>query len=249
MNRIWWDSDKVSVLTDCIEAAEHSHCMLQFFLSLNDNLHIRVSGEEISCKCIIVDKNVRHAFSTGKMLHFTCILDPFSGVAERMKNVFAGRDYHIFDTDKAEALQSLAGNLLTASDTEAYVTFMKRLYELWGVSNYRQPYDERIVRLLELLEHCDCDNHAIAKYADALSVSPSRLSHLFREQTGIPLKNYLTLHQLERAFTALLGGESITGAALNAGFDSPSHFAATVKRMMGLPASSAVKDSEFLKVY
>ena len=38
-------------------------------------------------------------------------------------------------------------------------------------------------------------------------------------------------------------------AALNAGFDSPSHFASTVKRMMGLPARSTVKDSEFLKVY
>ena len=65
----------------------------------------------------------------------------------------------------------------------------------------------------------------------------------------ITLKNYLTLHQLERAFQDLLAGKRITEAALNAGFDSPSHFASTVKRMMGLPARSTIKDSEFLKVY
>ena len=79
--------------------------------------------------------------------------------------------------------------------------------------------------------------------------SASRLSELFSGQVGITLKKYLTLHQLERAFQDLLAGKWITEAALNAGFDSPSHFASTVKRMMGLPARSTVKDSEFLKVY
>lgn len=72
---------------------------------------------------------------------------------------------------------------------------------------------------------------------------------MFSEQVWITLKKYLTLHQLERVFQDLLAGKRITEAALNAGFDSPSHFASTVKRMMGLPARSTVKDSEFLKVY
>jgi methylphosphotriester-DNA--protein-cysteine methyltransferase len=66
---------------------------------------------------------------------------------------------------------------------------------------------------------------------------------------GIPLKSYLTLHQLEKAYQDILNGNSITDAAMNAGFDSPSHFAATVKRLMGLPTRRALKDSRFLKVY
>jgi methylphosphotriester-DNA--protein-cysteine methyltransferase len=72
---------------------------------------------------------------------------------------------------------------------------------------------------------------------------------LFSEEVGIPLKKYLSLHQLERAFEKILKGKSITDAAMEADFDSPSHFAFTVKKMMGLPARNTVKNSEFLKVY
>ena len=102
---------------------------------------------------------------------------------------------------------------------------------------------------MAILEDCDCHEHAIEKYADTLCLSSSRLSHLFSEKTGISLKSYLTLHQLQRAFRAILQGSSITDAAMNAGFDSPSHFASTAKRLMGLPARATVKDSEFLKVF
>ena len=64
----------------------------------------------------------------------------------------------------------------------------------------------------------------------------------------MPLKSYIMLHQVERAFIKLLCGKNITEAALEAGFDSSSHFSATVKRMMGIPASLSTKDSVFLKV-
>ena len=40
----------------------------------------------------------------------------------------------------------------------------------------------------------------------------------------------------------------LTTSALNAGFDSPSHFAYTNKLMTGMSASNIMKDSEFLKV-
>ena len=118
-----------------------------------------------------------------------------------------------------------------------------------GIEPREQPLDERITELLSLLKKCDCYDHTIAAFAKQVSLSPSRLSHLFREQVGVPLKSYIVLHQTEKAFTALLGGASITDAAMLAGFDSPSHFAATVKKLMGQPASKATKDSEFLKVF
>lgn len=54
--------------------------------------------------------------------------------------------------------------------------------------------------------------------------SQSRLSHLFKEQIGIPLKSYIQFHPMKQAFLALLHGKSITEAALATNFDSPSHF-------------------------
>ena len=109
--------------------------------------------------------------------------------------------------------------------------------------------DGRIIDFLNKLEDCSCFDHSVDRFAEELSVSTSRLSHLFSEQVGISLKSYLTLHQLERAYQDILEGSGITEAAMNAGFDSPSHFAATVKRLMGLPTRRTLKDSRFLKVY
>ena len=126
--------------------------------------------------------------------------------------------------------------------------FSEKLCRFLGVKQEPFHFDQRIELLLQLIENCDCNSHAISSFADKVSLSPSRLSHLFKAETGVPLKSYITLHQVERAFMKLLCGKNITEAALEAGFDSSSHFSATVKRMMGIPASLSTKDSVFLKV-
>ncbi len=249
MNRIYWDTDKISMLTDRLDASAHSHGMIQFFLCLEDSLEIKVGKEKIKCPCILVNKNVNHTFKTNNMIHFTCVIEPVSDIGTIIKGILQDRDYYIFDDSKAKELRKLAAPMVDTFDTASYKEFMKRLYECFDVSFPDKKFDERILSFLNMLEHCSCDEHSIGEYADRLSLSASRLSHLFREQVGITLKNYLTLHQLERAFQDLLTGKRITEAALDAGFDSPSHFAATVKRLMGLPARNMIKDSEFLKVY
>ena len=47
MNRIYWDIDKISMLTDHLDASAHSPGMIQFFLCLEDELEIRVGKEKI----------------------------------------------------------------------------------------------------------------------------------------------------------------------------------------------------------
>ena len=58
MNRIYWDIDKISMLTDHLDASAHSHGMIQFFLCLEDELEIRVGKEKIMCSCILVRLNL-----------------------------------------------------------------------------------------------------------------------------------------------------------------------------------------------
>lgn len=102
---------------------------------------------------------------------------------------------------------------------------------------------------MQKLDVCDCSDHSIAQFAKELYLSPSRLAHLVQEETGMPLKAILYCTSWKKAYEILLrGGTSITDAVMQAGFDNPSHFAATSKALMGMSASSILKDSEFLKV-
>lgn len=249
MNRIYWDKDKILIVTNQLEAIKHRHCMLQLFFGLEKELNICVAEKDLKSKCILVNQNVNHSFLTGRNLHMSLIIDTTSDLAEQLNRLIAKNEYHIFDSEQYEEIEKYGYALIRSNDIDDYRKLIQVLYSYLGISESRKLYDDRITKLLHSIEHCDCDEHSISFFAEKVSLSPSRLSHLFRAQVGIPLKSYIQLHQMQKAFLALLEGRSITEAAMLAKFDSPSHFAAVTKRMMGTPASISLKNSEFLKVF
>ena len=248
MLKIFFDTDNIGIITDTIDAEVHSHYPIQLFLSMDEPLRITIAGKEICAHCLAVGHNVPHAFSSQNRAHISAIIEAASDFSRSLNERIDGA-FAIFENDGLPALQSKAKELIVASDKEQWQDFMRDFKLYSGIEPRKQPLDERITELLSLLKQCDCYDHTIAAFAKKVSLSPDRLSHLFREQVGVPLKSYIVLHQTEKAFASLLGGASITDAAMLSGFDSPSHFAATVKKLMGQPASKSTKDSEFLKVF
>lgn len=249
MNRIYWELDKISLLTDHLDAAKHSHWMLQLFLSIEDTMDICVADKWVSCKCIIVNKNISHSFSANKKLHFSAIIEPASVIADQLNKKLHDHDYYTLNTDSITKAQQSAKELIENNDILLYHAFIQKLYKALGIKESEKNYDERVSEFLRLIDCCSCNVHSISSFTDRLALSPSRFSHIFREQVGVPLKSYILLHQMETAFTHLLKGKNITEAAMLSGFDSPSHFAAAAKKLMGMPAGLSLKDSEFLKVY
>lgn len=247
MLKIFWDKDNIAFIGDQVNATEHSHCILQVFLSLDEPLQLTVENEQISGKCIIVSQNVRHTFSCENKIRLSILIEPSSSFAKELTKKIAG-NYLIFNY-KIERIQQKAAVLIETDDKQNYFDFIQDFAEYLGIERNSKVMDERITELLELLQNCDCYDHTIESFAQKVCLSSSRLSHLFREQIGVPLKSYILFHQLEKAFTTLFNGANITDAAMLAGFDSTSHFAATVKKWMGMPVSASIKDSEFLKVF
>lgn len=248
MNKIFWDRDKISIITDQIEAVPHKHWAMQLFLSLEKNLEISVEGKKFSCRCIAINRNTLHSFSTGGSLYFTMIIEPTSSVANQLDERMEGKKHHIFDNQDIEPTQRLLFSLIDSGGMGEYREFMIQLYKFLRLKEQSKKYDDRIRDLLYEIERCNCNTHSIASFADKVALSSSRLSHLFKEQVGMPLKSYIQFHQMQRAFLALLNGKNITEAAMMAGFDTPSHFATVTKKMMGMPASVSMKNSVFLKV-
>lgn len=248
MNKIYWDRDKIAIITDQIEAVPHKHWAMQLFLSIEKNLEIGVEDNEISCRCIVVNRNILHSFSTGNSVYFTMIIEPTSNLAIQLEERMGGMKYYIFDNQDVEYIQNLLFCLIDSDELREYIKIMIQLYKFLNLKEQSKIYDDRIKDLLYEIERCNCDTHSIASFVDKVALSPSRLSHLFKEQMGMPLKSYIQFHQMKTAFLALLCGKNITEAAMLSGFDSPSHFATVTKKMMGMPASISVKNSVFLEV-
>lgn len=249
MNKIYWDKDKISILTNQIEAVKHKHWAIQVFLSIEKDLELYISGKLVKCKCVVVNKNVYHSFSTEGRMHFSIIIEPTSNIAKQLENLMNDEGYCVFDTPNITEVQELVLQLVSSDELNVYCHLIEKLYYCLGLSKQNEVYDNRIKELLQHIEYCSCDVHTISSFADKVALSSSRLSHLFREQVGMPLKNYIQFHQIQKAFLAVLNGKNITEAALLANFDTPSHFAAVTKKMIGMSASTSLKDSVFLKVY
>ena len=250
MNQIYWDVDHISMLTDDLGASTHSHGMIQFILALDNVPDIKVGRKRIDNPvCLFVQKNVKHSVKFHDGVMFTSVIEPTSEIGAFLDDLMEGKDYYAVEDEVSKKLIDYARPMTESFDRESYLDFLNQMYTCLGYQPVERHLDERIIEFLNKLENCTCLDHSVDRFAEELSISTSRLSHLFSEQVGIPLKSYLTLHQLEKAYQDILNGNSITDAAMNAGFDSPSHFAATVKRLMGLPTRRALKDSRFLKVY
>ena len=76
-----------------------------------------------------------------------------------------------------------------------------------------------------------------AEVAARVDISASRLTHLFTDQVGIPLRRYVLWLRLRIAMTRVQAGDDLTGAAHAAGFADSAHLTRTCRQMFGLPPS------------
>jgi AraC family transcriptional regulator, arabinose operon regulatory protein len=131
------------------------------------------------------------------------------------------REVHRLFTSDLRRREAYAMNAL-----EALLLECDRLNPLAETSRY----DQRIRRAMDYLERNLSRKVTLAEVADAVGLSPSRLAHLFREQSGQTPQRYLEGLRMQRA-TELLQrtGFSIKQIADAVGFESPFYFSRRFK--------------------
>lgn len=103
--------------------------------------------------------------------------------------------------------------------------------------------DKRIEHILDLIR-ADLDyNHPVEELAEQAGLSPSRLQHLFAEEIGLPLRTFRIWVRLRQAAERMATGDTITSAALDAGFSNSSHFSHAFKETFGVTAASLFKNA------
>jgi len=75
---------------------------------------------------------------------------------------------------------------------------------------------------------------SLAELARGSGASRRTLQRLFLAQTGLPLETWRGRARMQKAVVSLSAGASVTAAALDAGYQSPSAFIAAFKRIFGV---------------
>ncbi len=255
--RIYAADDHIMVLTDAVDASFHRHLYVQLSISLDKEFYMEVDGARFLCSGIVLDSQLEHGMDSNRGRQLFLLADRASGLAASLRAAFLMQEGERYALLPGEAGRRI-GELLDREpelweQAENYPLLLYRVLELLGIAADRTAVnrrisDMRVQQTVEALRSGRLTGLTIAELARRTLLSPSRLSHLFKAETGMPLGSYMALHKLESAMQHLLQHGNATEAAMEAGFDSPSHFAAASKKILGMSATSIRRDSVFLKV-
>ena len=110
-------------------------------------------------------------------------------------------------------------------------------------------FDKRVVKVLERIRETVRENLNVQDFATEVNISESRLEKLFKEQIGVPITKYRLRYRVFISILHLAQGESITDAALYAGFSSTAHFSKSFSSINGIPPSEAFLKPPVMDVY
>ncbi|MBD3640630.1 MAG: helix-turn-helix domain-containing protein [Marinobacter sp.] len=99
------------------------------------------------------------------------------------------------------------------------------------------PADPRVEAVLGLIREQITENLSVEYLARAVNLSVSRLVELFRQQVGVPIRRYRQWHRLFVTVTGVRRGETLTNAAIAAGFTDSAHFSHTFRMTLGMTPS------------
>ncbi|WP_437598512.1 AraC family transcriptional regulator [Sorangium sp. So ce590] len=103
------------------------------------------------------------------------------------------------------------------------------------------PFDRRVLRAMRRLAEQAPGRPALGPLAAAEGLSRSRLSHLFHDAFGHPLRDYVTFLRVMTAVRALVDGTAPARAAHAGGFHDQAHLARAVAATLGRTPGSVAR--------
>lgn len=248
--------DHLSLFGTAPDARPHRHDFLHLIIA-PDGLPGEwiISGETYNTSAVLINSRVPYQIISGNRPLWLILIDHTSPMAVCLR--------HLLLTDDFPQARSLSAQItgmlpditaftgLTSPGEKEYRHLWQKLTAALGVTGCYQPHEISDVRIRAVITALRSPSPLPLQDSDLLTdiyLSRSRLSHLFSDTTGGTLKGYILFQRLIRALSAIAQGDTATAAALDAGFDSPSHLSAVCRTLTGIQPRFARQVSRFLKV-
>lgn len=104
--------------------------------------------------------------------------------------------------------------------------------------------DPRIAHAVELIKQNYGQNDSVAWLAQQVGLSAPRLTELFKQVMGVPIRRFRLWHRIFATAANIEKGDSLTEAALKAGFADYAQFSRTYRLLAGGNPSDARDNTE-----
>lgn len=249
---IYLSQNKILLIGDQLENSTHSHHALQINIALDRYPEtVRHCEGDLVGHLTIIAPDYAHQIVQTQHRRALILLNSESAEAQTI------RHYHLhdekiirIDNQFSYACRQLLQPLLRSQASyEQAAEIIKKTLRLLSPPFLPAPnIDVRVQKIFALVDNEDRNILAIDDLASSVGLSRSRLSHVFREHTGLSLKRYLLWHKVYRAGIMIGAGLTITDASAITGFADTSHFTRAFKQMFGMTPSQVLQPSDNIKI-
>jgi AraC-like DNA-binding protein len=231
-NLITTDKFFIAALSDTFEALPHQHPIMEIYAALDGIGHISVGGELLEGQTIAIGPETMHAISDIGKKGLVIFIDVLSTDAGFSLKDSILRDNPFAVINSVEIKEAVS--VLRDDETEQAVHLAaESILRVLNTGSAVRPFSESVMNAICFISQ-EKELFDMQTLASRIHLSKSRLAHVFSEETGITLKSYLQFKRIESAFRQMVEGETITDAAYDAGFSSPSHIAASSRKLTGM---------------
>jgi len=188
-----------------------------------------------STRSVLILPNSLHHLRIDRGSMAFLYVDPFgrdlAALRLRMREIGPRAGFDLVEEGQViELLGAIAARAMTRDQARRAVG------ELLGIGS-RVTTDARIVDALRCMRDAPERSHRLAELGKRAGLSPSRFLHLFKAETGVPLRRYRIWNRIGAASRAIAEGRTLTEAAHGAGFASSAHFSTAFRDMFGMMPS------------
>jgi AraC-like DNA-binding protein len=248
---IIWKETSLFLGSNNTDISEHQHPMIQLILCVNDLfLWKDTNGSWIKKKALLISPNQVHECNAlGKEIIIIGV-DPESIFGQFIINEHLLSESIIdFPSSCLEKLNiiQISKNIMNKNWAELY-SAIKLLFGFKFNKFALKKKDERIKNVLDFISNNIHSKITTEILTNVAYLSESRLIHLFKQEMGLPIRNYILWHRLQLAFIEITKGHSLTKVAYLCGFSDQSHLTRTFVKVIGATPSSLLKNSKFIQV-
>ncbi len=240
------------VLSSAIQATAHRHAALQLTLGLNGPFRVRVKGGTWSLSsALVLAKDAVHELDGQGRIQANLYVEPHSRLGRTLQAKYLGTKLWgplpelALEPWKKKLLQHLKKPLPEAA---VYGLFRQVAEFLAGVDSMQGALDERVAKALTVFEGLEDKKISAADLAKQVHLSESRLSHLFQEHLGLPIRRDLLWLKVLDACDQVNGSANITEAAHAAGFTDAAHFTHSARQLLGISPGMLFQNRSFVRV-
>lgn len=219
----------------------HAHQSIQICFLFDGHIRLRTDREPwVDYDLAIVPSQQTHGMD-GAKVHYgaTIFVEPETREGRVLTERYLGNGIANVDRQSFEtALFDLRTAALAQRGREGIVEVAQGVVR--ALTERLEPAvtsDERILRAVTYVNAHLAAPLTLKQVAGIAFLSPSRFRHLFAEQTGMGLRQYILWRRFVSVWQYRMGGMSLSEAAHAAGFADSAHLARTSRRMIGIPPS------------